>query len=285
VVGVGWFDRSGGARRPALGQVAVAQAPWLDVMLRDGSDTTFDDDWDGRAAGDRWDDEWADDPWLRDAMSRARVLADQDVDVWRRSRNKPSDATPVRMSRPVDDVAPRPPEPLDGSFVPMTDRGRPNRVQAGARPLPDATSVSSATRQGEDSLTRLDPFAFDPTSILANRFSWFVSEVRAGRGSGFEALSFEIRHRDDASAQLIVPTMADGWSFESAVAELTGVLTTTDAPYDVAVGTDPDGCAVCVLQRGLDVMAVRLIGTTTNSHSVAVEMAERYLKAIEGDRF
>lgn len=172
--------------------------------------------------------------------------------------------------------------PLPSTFRAMPDTWAARRHRVSGAALPDAETVEDSPRRMVSRPYRLDPFMFDPSSILVNRLSWYIDDVEVGAGPGFEALVFGVGGRPDVGVQLIVPTSVDGWTFDSAVQGLEEVHVRSLGDSDTAVGFDADGDTVCVcLRQHLDVYAVRLTGS--NQFAVAVEIADRYAQVIDDE--
>ena len=258
-----------------------------------------DEQWDDER-GPRWTDEWDDDvwedgDWERDRRDDERTVqspagswetarVDQDDDMVLRRR-------PATRAREVADEDPGvlverdalPVMPLPASFRPLRHVATSaQRQYAGAGLFPDAELVDSAPVRSSARPYRLDPFIFDPSSILVNRLDWYIDSVDVGAASGFEALVFGVAGQPRIGAQLIVPSAVDGWTFDSAVGGLTDVQIRTSGESDTAVGFDREGNTVCVvLLQHVDVYAVRL--KATSQFAVAVEVADRYAQDIDDE--
>jgi hypothetical protein len=261
-----------------------------------------DDQWDDERAdsrrADQWDDEaWdGDDDWERDprdaeravqsragSLEPARVDQDDEMVLRRRPATSAKEhAAPADVDVLVEHDN-HPVLPLPASFRPLRHVATgTQRHLAGAGEFPDAALVDSAPVRSTARPYRLDPFIFDPSSILVNRLGWYIDSVDVGAASGFEALVFGVGSRPRIGAQLIVPSAIDGWTFDSAVGGLTDVQIRTSGESDTAVGFDREGNTVCVvLLQHVDVYAVRL--KATSQFAVAVEVADRYAQVIDDE--
>ncbi len=282
----------GWANQPPHGE------PHIDPLLPDewSDDDDSDDDW-----SVEWSDEWTpeadggdDDEPLDEPAEQEQSwdddVIDQDDDVALRRRKAPA-ADPIdEMRRPGDpdvedaeDVDDDVPEiPLPSSFRPVRNvPANQARGSHGAGRFPSADVVDHSLRSATRPY-RLDPFMFDPSSILVERLRWYVDAVDVGAAAGFEALVFDVSGRPGFGVQLVVPSALDGWNFDSAVEELEDMQMRTSGDSDTAVGYDPDGHVVCVSSlQHVDVYAVRLIGAA--QPAVAVEIADRYAQVIDDD--
>lgn len=231
------------------------------------------DEWDESSLGERSD--------LDRVCEPPRMDQDGDMVLMRRNRQDRV------FDQEDDDVAgderdDEPLIPLPSTFRPLPVGAARSHGAAGAAALPDSETVEESPRRMVSRPYRLDPFIFDPSSILVNRLGWYVDDVAVGAAPGFEALVFGVNGRPDVGIQLIVPTSVGGWTFDSAVRELEEVRVRTLGDSDTAVGFDADGDTVCVsLRQHLDVYAVRLTGS--NQFAVAVEIADRYAQVIDDE--
>jgi hypothetical protein len=274
--------------------------PHIDPLL---PDEWSDDEWSDDAWSGEWADDWTpaadgddqdepddpDDP-AEQEQSWDDDIIDQDDDVALRRRKAPAANSYEKMTRPgdpdvadVDDVDDDVPEiALPSSFRPVRNvPANQARGSHGAGRFPSADVVDQALRSATRPY-RLDPFMFDPSSILVERLRWYVDAVDVGAAAGFEALVFDVSDRPGFGVQLVVPSALDGWNFDSAVGELEDMQMRTSGDSDTAVGYDPDGHVLCVSSlQHVDVYAVRLIGAA--QPAVAVEIADRYAQVIDDD--
>ena len=247
-----------------------------------GDDDGFDDD------SESWSD-WADESGFGERSDLDRVLRPASIDhddsmaLTRRARQTKVFDHTEEDGDDLDPIPDVPLVPLPASFraVPESWSAR-RRTTQGAAGLPDAETVEESPRRTVSRPYRLDPFAFDPSSILVGRLGWYIDGVDVGAGPGFEALVFTVGNRSDVGVQLIVPASVDAWTFDSAVLGLEDVHVRSLGESDTAVGFDADGDTVCVsLRQHLDVYAVRLKGS--NQFTVAVEIADRYAQVIDDE--
>ncbi|MGD9701885.1 MAG: hypothetical protein AB7Q42_18820 [Acidimicrobiia bacterium] len=238
------------------------------------------DEWAGESIA--WDDESVSGEPAEQEQSWDDDAIDQDEDVARRRRAAPAAKPFDEMMTPemleIEDTLPA--VALPSSFRPVGDVPASRaRHSVGAGRFPDAAVVDHAIRSATRPY-RLDPFIFDPSSILVERLGWYIDAVDVGASAGFEALVFGVSTRPGAGVQLIVPSAVDGWTFDSAVEQLADVQMRSSGSSDTAVGFDPEGHIVCVsLLQHVDVYAVRVMGSA--QLAVAVEVADRYAQVID----
>ena len=265
-----------------------------DEWSDDGSDDGPDD------GSDEWSDEWSPEADGGNGTEPGDEQAEQeqswdveDIDqdgevVLRRRRARAADPIEekTRPGEPdvgnADDVDDDIPEiPLPSSFRPVRNVPANQARSHGAGRFPSADVVDHSLRSATRPY-RLDPFMFDPSSILVERLRWYIDAVDVGAAAGFEALVFDVSGRPGYGVQLVVPSALDGWNFDSAVEELEDMQMRTSGDSDTAVGYDPDGHVVCVSSlQHVNVYAVRLIGAA--QPAVAVEIADRYAQVIDDD--
>jgi hypothetical protein len=251
----------------------------LDSRDGDSWAATVDDHGDDHGDDDRGDDDRGD-----DAGSWRGGVIDHDGDVALRRRVA---ATAKVLDDRIEPGVLAPDEafpmlPLPAAFRPIRNSVSPQRHLFGAGRFPDTSIVDEAPTRSVVRPYRLDPFMFDPSSILVGQLGWYIDTVDVGAASGFEALVFGVRGRPGIGAQLIVPSAVDGWTFDSALSSLTEVQTRSEGNCDTAVGFDRDGNTLCVsLLQHVDVYAVRLKGTS--QFAVAVEVADRYAQVVDDE--